>query len=63
MEESSLLPTVFHVLWFVHANGQFDLQVLVGARLCHSHLMELRLLGAVGGWVEDDLRFKKHHSG
>lgn len=34
------LPTVFHVLWFVHTYGQFDLQILVGARLGHGHLME-----------------------
>lgn len=35
-----LLPAMFHVLWFVHTYSQFDLQILVGARLSHSHLME-----------------------
>lgn len=35
-----LLPAVFHVLWFVHTYGQFDPQILVRARLGHSHLME-----------------------
>lgn len=50
------LPTMLHVLWLVHADGQFDPQVLVRAGLCHGHLVELGLLGAVGGRVEDDLR-------
>lgn len=49
------LPAVFHVLWFIHTYGQFDLQILVGARLGHSHLMEFWLLGAVRSWVEDNL--------
>lgn len=35
------LPTMLHVLWFVHTYGQFDLQILVRACLGHSHLMEL----------------------
>lgn len=54
-----LLPTVFHVLWFVHTYGQFDLQILVGARLSHSHLVEFRLLGAVRSGVEDNLHSKR----
>lgn len=49
------LPTMLHVLWFVHTYGQFDLQILVRARLGHSHLVELWLLGTVRSWVEDDL--------
>lgn len=49
------LPTMLHVLWLVHAYGQFDPQVLVGAGLCHGHLVELWLLGAVGSRMEDDL--------
>lgn len=54
-----LLPTVFHVLWFVHTYGQFDPQILVWARLSHSHLMEFGLLGAVRSWVEDNLHSKQ----
>lgn len=50
-----LLPAVFHVLWFVHTDGQFDPEILVGASLGDSHLMELGLLGAVRSWVEDNL--------
>lgn len=34
------LPTVFHVLWFVHTYSQFDPQILVRACLGYSHLME-----------------------
>lgn len=34
------LPAVFHVLWFVHTYGQFDLEILVRAGLGHSHFME-----------------------
>lgn len=49
------LPTMLHVLWLVHAYGEFDPQILVGAGLGHGHLVELRLLGAVGSRVEDDL--------
>lgn len=52
-------PAVFHVLGFVHPYGQFDLQILVGARLGHSHLMEFRLFGAVGSRVEDNLHSKQ----
>lgn len=48
-------PTVFHVLWFVHSYGQFDLQILVRASLGHSHLMKFWLLGAIRSWVEDNL--------
>lgn len=50
---------MLHVLWFVHTYGQFDLQILVRARLGHCHLMELWLLGAVRSWVEDDLHSDK----
>ena len=49
---------MFHVLWFVHANGQFDLEIVVGAGLGQSHLVQLRRLGAVGSRVKDDLRSK-----
>ena len=38
---ASLLPAVFHVLWFVHTYGQFDLEILVGASFGHGHLVEL----------------------
>lgn len=54
-----LLPAVFHVLWFVHAHSQFDLEILVGASLGHGHLMELRLFGAVWCRVEDNLHSKE----
>lgn len=36
-----LLPRVFHVLRFVHANSQFDLEIMVGASLGQGHLMQL----------------------
>lgn len=52
-------PAVFHVLGFVHPYGQLDLQILVGTRLGHSHLMKFRLFGAVGSRVEDDLHSKQ----
>lgn len=52
-------PAVLHVLWLVHTYGQFDLEILVRASLGHGHLMELRLLGAVGCRVEDNLRSKE----
>lgn len=49
------LPTMLHVLWFVHADGQFDLQVIVWAAFRHCHLVELRLLGTVGSWMKNNL--------
>lgn len=52
-------PAVFHVLGFVHTYGQFDLEILVRARLGHSHLVKFWLFGAVGSWVEDDLHSKQ----
>lgn len=47
---------MLHVLRFVHANGQFDPEVIVRTAFGHGHLVELRLLGTVGGRVEYDLR-------
>lgn len=49
------LPTMLHVLWFVHTNSQFDLEVTVWTAFSHRHLMELTLLGTVGSWVENNL--------
>lgn len=49
------LPTMLHVLWFVHANGQFDPEVVVRTAFRHRHLVELRLLGTVGSRVEHNL--------
>lgn len=49
------IPASLHVLRLVHANSQFDLQVLVWAGLGHSHLMQLRLLWTVRGRVKDNL--------
>lgn len=57
------LPTVFHVLWFVHSYGQFDLQILVRASLGYSHLMKFWLLGAIRSWVEDNLPDQKKKKG
>lgn len=48
-------PASLHVLGLVHANSQFNLQVLVWAGLGHSHLMQLRLLWTVRGRVKDNL--------
>lgn len=56
---AAYLPAVFHILGFVHANGQFDPEVLVGASLGQGHLMEFRLLGAVWSRVEDNLQIKQ----
>lgn len=46
---------MLHVLWFVHANGQFDLEVIVWAAFRHGHLVELRLFGTVGSRMEHNL--------
>lgn len=48
------LPTMLHVLWFVHANGKFDLEV-IWATFVHGHLVELRLFWTVGSWMEHNL--------
>lgn len=56
---AAYLPAVFHILGFVHANGQFDPEVLVGASLGQGHLMEFRLLRAVRSRVEDNLQIKQ----
>lgn len=56
----SLSPAVFHVLGLVHAYGQFNLQILVRTGLGYSHLVKLRLLGAVGSRVKDNLQ--KHRA-
>lgn len=50
------LPTMLHVLRLVHANGQLDSEVAVGTTLGHAHLVELGLLGTVGGWMQHDLQ-------
>ena len=52
----ALLPTVLHVLGLVHADGQLDAEVPVRTAFGHCHLVELGLLGAVGGRVEHHLR-------
>ena len=46
---------MLHVLGFVHADSQFDLQVMVRTGLGQGHLMQLGLLGAVRGWVKNNL--------
>lgn len=46
---------MLHVGGFVHADGQFDLQVRVLAVLGDHHPMELGLLRPVGGRVQDHL--------
>lgn len=48
------LPTMLHVLRFVHANGQFDLQI-IWTTFGNSHLVKLRLLRTVGSRMEHHL--------
>lgn len=55
------LPTMLHVLWFVHANGKLDLEVVVWTTFRHGHLVELRLLGTVGSRMEHNLE-QAHHN-
>ena len=50
------LPTMLHVLWFVHADGQFDLEVVVLTAFRHRHLVQLRLFGTVGSRMEHNLQ-------
>lgn len=50
------IPTMLHVLRFVHANGQLDSEVAVGTTFGHAHLVKLRLLWTVGGWMQHDLQ-------
>lgn len=45
---------MLHVLWFVHAYGKFDLE-LIWTSFGDAHLMELALFGAVGSRMKDDL--------
>lgn len=54
--QQSHLPTMLHVLRFVHADGQLDLQLAVCAAFRHRHLMQLRLFGTVGRRVKHNLR-------
>lgn len=49
-------PAVFHVGGFVHADGQFDLQLCVLAVLGDDHPVELSLLWPVRGWIQDHLK-------
>ncbi len=54
------LPTVLHVLWFVHTDSQFDLQV-IWATFSNSHFMELTLFGTVGCWMQYNLESHYEH--
>lgn len=49
-------PAVLHVGGFVHADGQFDLQLRVLAVLGDDHAVELGLLRPVCGWIQNHLR-------
>lgn len=53
---------MLHVLRFVHADGQLDPQVAVRAAFGHGHLVELRLFGTVGGWMEHHLEAPQSQS-
>lgn len=47
---------MLHVGGFVHADGQFDLQLRVLAVLGDDHAVELGLLRPVCGWIQNHLR-------
>lgn len=50
------LPAVLHVGGFVHADGQFDLQLGVLAVFGNDHAVKLRLLRPIGGRVQHHLK-------
>ena len=56
-----LLPTMLHVLRLIHADGQFDPEIVVRAGFGEGHLVQLRLLRAVGSGVEDHLVGSRRH--
>ena len=45
---TSYLPTMLHVLWFVHLDSQLDFDVLIAFFLGWSHLVPFWRLGTVG---------------
>lgn len=49
------LPTMLHVLWFVHADSQLNPQVMVRTGLSQGHLVKLSLLRTVWGRVQNNL--------
>lgn len=55
----SNIPTMLHVLRFIHANGQLDFEVAVGTTFGHGHFVKLGLLWTVWGWMQHDLRTVK----
>lgn len=56
-------PAVLHVGWFVHADGQFDLQLGVLAALGDDHPVELGLFRPVGAWIQDHLQSSTGRAG